>query len=419
MVHQTPFETDRSGDPPESPPQFERSPVFWILPQSSSTVDTDAAEDPAIPTPIDQDDRNNSNVSSVSRNNTSTQIKALGEAPSRFLQNNDEDDEEDDEENNNREMAPQITQSPGKKELQRPFGKFTGVANVVVADSIVQTLTISFCLQILPVFFAGEVDCQTLVDNLIITASRMEDTTGSSDNPVVPDHYFIVEEAWVTVGPSGNGHCSQPHSPHPRLRFFYDRISNSSNWETEFRIQGSVLPKGTAKLSYGRSNQCDSSSLAAEVRPVFIGQGQRKDFEWRYKPASVSSKTHIEFSTTSPPNHTIKYTMDRNNPVDALPNYLRVRVRVIFRAPRRVRRISSKFPAKLRFFRDREIRHISMTIEADIGLDGVDYYEFPTATKSGCEMAIDVDASQGLLGQCGKAAGVVQSKLNSYKERAT
>ena len=218
------------------------------------------------------------------------------------------------------------------------------------------------------------------------------------------------------MGPS-DGQCTGPHSVHPRARYFLNKLTDTTNWQAGIGFQGAAAPSANASLTYGKSMQNEFPAVSVEVTPISIGNGQMQDFEWRYRASSSSSQTHMEFSTSNPPIHKSTYTIDHEDTGPLLPNNFKISVRAVFRAQRKIRRVNSSFPAKFRFFRDRQLRHLTMTLGAAIGPDGLDHYEFPTKQKFGCKLAIKVDASQGLLGNMGKANGVVQSKLDSYSQK--
>lgn len=171
----------------------------------------------------------------------------------------------------------------------------------------------------------------------------MEHTGDLTPGYVVPEHYFVTEEVWITVGPSA-GQCNGPHSAYPRLRHFYDKLIDSTKWQAEIGVEGSVAPKGVARMTYGKSNQNEFPPVSVEIKPVSIGNGRMQDFEWRYKAVSSSSETHMEFSTSNPAVHRITYTIDCDD-IAALPNNFKVSIRAVFRADRKARRVSSSLPS--------------------------------------------------------------------------
>jgi hypothetical protein len=71
-------------------------------------------------------------------------------------------------------------------------------------------------------------------------------------------------------------------------------------------------------------------------------------------------------------------------------------------------------PAALRFFRDVSARHITMMLEARIGREGSDYFEFPGKSKKGSMLSLDMSFTRGKIGHGNpslKSTGVVQSNL--------
>ena len=94
-------------------------------------------------------------------------------------------------------MSDRICQSVARVPLypKMTLGHLPGLPTFLIADSIVQRLVISFGLQIKPSYGQRSVDCRIRLDQLFITASRMGSTQDSGIESVVPDHYFVVEEA--------------------------------------------------------------------------------------------------------------------------------------------------------------------------------------------------------------------------------
>ena len=59
-------------------------------------------------------------------------------------------------------------------------------------------------------------------------------------------------------------------------------------------------------------------------------------------------------------------------------------------------------------------QHLTMILEARIGSEGLDYFEFPGSTKKGSQLSMDTNFMSGKIGQGNarlSSIGVVKSNL--------
>ena len=204
-----------------------------------------------------------------------------------------------------------------------------------------------------------------------------------------------------------------PRAPQPHMRYFYDRLSDSSSWHGGITLGAPTKTSGT--VSYTASKLIGRPAITAEVNPLRIGAGNGQDFEWLYKTKIGSSDTHVEFSSSSPPTHHVTYRLGADGPS---PEDMRLRVKAVFRQCGKLTRSQShlSLPLYVRSMFDRKFRHIEMELEARVGKEGEDRFQFPAPNKSGCRLVLGMNIGQGKVwrGNPGKIdAGVVKSKLES------
>jgi len=304
-----------------------------------------------------------------------------------------------------RQSSSSVTIRSPSQEFEGRYEMFSGVARVLIADSIEQQLYISFGLQITPLQVTKPVDCRVALNNVIIGASKMEDLKEEDGREL--EHYFVTKQGWLTVGPR-DGQCSAAHSILPRKRYFYNNITDSTNWQVNAGLQISKPPV-TGNIIYGKSTQKQLPTAVVEVELIKSGSGRRQDYEWCYRPKSSSTSTHMEFSSTSPPTHTATYTVGRNA---TTPKTFRVGVKAIYQRQGKLRRLLSTLSARMRFMEDVQLRHFIMELNVTIGNEE-DYCRFPTPAKGGCDLIMEVDACKGRIDPAMLEAGVVKSSLVS------
>ena len=212
----------------------ERAEVLWIeaRPVSIQTTENNtqsAASSPQTDSDLQTDNANPSAISS--------QEETLSGSPENSPPHDDGNESGNDEDGDKRKLRPTDVPSDAVKMVKK-FGIFTGVANVIVTDSTLQRLTISFGLQINPSHDADTdaMACRIYLDKFFISASRMEHTSNTKICRVVPDHYFVTEEAWVIAGPSA-GECTGPYDVHPRTRDFHEEVDSVNQLASRSRFK--------------------------------------------------------------------------------------------------------------------------------------------------------------------------------------
>jgi hypothetical protein len=283
---------------------------------------------------------------------------------------------------------------------------FSGLGKVQLPGSIEQQLFISFALRISASEEAKRsgVDCKVALDRVVVGASEMEDL---EDADTEFDHYFIVKEARISVGPS-DGECSAPHSVVPRERYFILKYRESNNWQAGAYAEISGTPAITPNISVGGSKQKDRPSAIVEIEGFKCGGGPRQSYSWRYRPKSDSAKTHIEFSTTNPPTHSVSFTVPQNQ---KNPNALRIKAKAIYERKGLFRRLATAVSARLRLKQDVNLRHFAMELAVTIGSQA-DYCCFPVPKKKkGVFLVMEVDAQTGVIEPVTETDGAVISTL--------
>jgi hypothetical protein len=305
--------------------------------------------------------------------------------------------------------AATTTSNLPNEEGKEQYEMFSGKATVQLPGSIEQELYISFDLQISPSERRGrDVDCKIALDRVVVGASSMEDR-GEDEMDVDLDHYFIVKECRISVGPL-DGDCSAPHSVAPRERSFIDKYTKQRNWQAGITMAASQTPGVTPTVSYGQSKQTEQPSVVVEIEGFNCGGGPRQSYRWRYRPKSQSAKTHMEFSSTNPPTHTVSFTVPR---IQNNPKALRIRAKAIYERKGPFRRVASGMLAKLGFKQDVQLRHFAMELEAKIGTE-VDYCRFPVdQLKGGAYLVMKVDARSGTVEPDDETSPFVSAILNT------
>ena len=298
------------------------------------------------------------------------------------------------------------------KPEEKGFGTFTGISRLQLYDTYQQILKICFDLQIDPSHcINGPVDCRVTLDEVSVSASRVESSQTAVRN--CPEHFFVTERVWIIIGPS-KGDSMGPRAPQPRMRYFYQSLSESSSWQGGITVGAPTKIAGT--VSYAASKLTERSAIAVEVNPIRIGAGIGQDFEWVYKTRTGSSDTHVEFSSSNPPVHHVTYRLGADAPS---PEDMRLRVKALFRQCGKITRSQSRLslPLYVRSVFDRKFRHIELELEVRVGKEGDDNFQFPASNKSGCHLVMDMNIDKGKIwqGDPGKTdVGVIKSKLESF-----
>jgi hypothetical protein len=161
-------------------------------------------------------------------------------------------------------------------------------------------------------------------------------------------------------------------------------------------------------MSFGSSKQKEHPSSTVEIEGFECGGGPRQSYRWCYRPKSKSAETHMEFSSTNPPTHTVSFTVPRNK---KNPTTFRIRTRAVYQRKGIFRRLAAMTSARLRLKQDVQLLHFTMELEAVIGWEA-DYYRFPVAgEKEGAFLTMKVDAQSGVIKPVMEDAGVVKSRL--------
>jgi hypothetical protein len=273
-------------------------------------------------------------------------------------------------------------------------------------------LRVGFDLNIDPVrLLNGSMDYRISLHEVSVTASRMSTISTAVTQPVL-EHLFVTEETWIIVGPS-EGACLGPRAALPHMREFFSRFSDSSSWQGQVTIGAPT--NITGNLSHARTRLTERPPITSEVVPVSFGSGARQDFEWRYQMRPGSTDTLVEFSSSNPPTHHVTYV----RPVNAAsPEDIKVMLKAVFRQRGKLVRFKNygTFPPSLRFFGDRRFRHLVVMLEARIGEEGGDDFQFPGPHKRGSDLAINLNINKGRIwhgNQDELGDRTVRSKLDS------
>ena len=296
------------------------------------------------------------------------------------------------------------------KQSKSKNGRFEGTVDVTLTESIKQRLTVLFDLEIAPTCCYDYTECVVDLKNIVVTASRMEDMQNLEQDSL--PHLFIADKVSIVVGSTGQ-YRSPPESVYPRPRHFVNKIVNTHNTNVEAGVELSANPKGTIKAVYGESYAKELPPVAVEVNPLFFGSGRRGDHVWIYAPRDFSTATRMEFSKDNPPTHKAVYRLCDQ---DDWPTDLKASIKAVFFRQGKLRRAESSLPAKIRFLGDRKTRHILLTMEARIGSEAGDLFEFPTEKKTGCKLWMGIDMTKSKLSEAKpelRSTGVVLSRLES------
>ena len=215
---------------------------------------------------------------------------------------------------------------------------------------------------------------------------------------------------WIVIGATGGTGCSGPHHLKPRREFFTNKVADTSNWQAKLGVEAAINPKGTGEIAWGESTQTEHPAITVEVQPGRFQKGLPLHFEWEYHTSSFSASTLMEFSTTNQLAHSGSYTLNRTG---STPDDLKVMVKAIFRKQGTLPRTKSSLPPRIRFFQDRRMRHLVMGLEARVGVEGSDYFQFPTAKKEGCELWMEMDVGTGKI--CQRTPGMSNAGVVKYE----
>jgi hypothetical protein len=406
-----PLEFHETGDRPSESSQ-------WL-----STIDTtvqqttlEVASDAAPPASSENSEGGNPNSSQTSQGNEGAGSQGIKPDTSKGYRGTDGHDEQDDDEPGGRDHTnSSLTET--KPVNIRNFGTFMGLVRLSTDKHIKQELEIRFDLQILPEAHSDSplVNCNVALHKLVVSASRMyidSELTAHSDGSTKP--YFVLDEICIIVGPS----CGQflgPSEVNPLPSHFLERQILSTNTKGEFSFEASATPKAVFKGGMGSSKTSELPPISLAVTPISIGLGARKDSRWHYKVGQVS-ETLLEMSSKNPPIHNTMYEIPVASPGEELnlPDNFKIMVQARYRRKGRLVREKSSFPSRFRFTRDVAAQHLTMILEARIGSEGLDYFEFPGSTKKGSQLSMDMNFMSGKIGQGNarlSSIGVVESNL--------
>jgi hypothetical protein len=264
---------------------------------------------------------------------------------------------------------------------------------------------LSFGLSIEPSVGAGFADCKLILNPIVVRASAS--FNGGDDDGVEPlqdnpkSHFYVTECAAITIGPS-EGRCDPAAYVYPLEQYFAERKTVSSKHQYDISLEASANPKGTLKASRGDGKSIDYDSITIALKPIFIGSAKRHQFQWRYQPFGTND-TSLEFSTKNPPVHEATYRVHSSD----TPKHVIVNVQARFRKKGKLARKESTLRSILRLQNDLQVMHLIAQLEAKIGNEKGDWFLFPSDTKEGCHLGMEVKFSGTKLG-VGKPV-VVQS----------
>jgi hypothetical protein len=304
------------------------------------------------------------------------------------------------------------------EQLEWPkFGTFDGTTRLYVRESLQQELDISFDLRIEPRSAHGTVDCVIWVDNCVTMASCMFSDPLVDDIGTLPGRlppYYVAERISITFSPTGK--CCVPRNCYPLHTDFVQKQTISKTTQVDAGIEISLTPKALVTGTVGKGKSIDQIPASMSIIPRHIGPADRRAFLWDYQ-LTAATETHLELSSTHPPNHKATYPVQRNS--DELKNF-RIKIDVIYRKRGIASRIQSALPASLRFLSDIGWQHIVTTLEAVVEKEDSDFFQFPGKNKKGSTLELDLKFTGGSLGQgqlTKLTEGNVTTRLNNMSIR--
>lgn len=301
-----------------------------------------------------------------------------------------------------------ITTRP-KSSTTRKSGTFIGRPQLTTPDSMKQDLGIRFDLQILPKSSDSQcLPCTISIDKLSVDASRTSEGSNCTDfGDDSSEPWFVVHEVLVTVGPSDGAGCDGPSLYRPQTTDFLIGRTISTSSQAEINVELSAPPKFTISGTCGKSTSTNLTPTAIELNPASIGPGRNlKEWRWKYK-VGKESETHAGL-----PTHEATYDVDLDSEPDRYPDHFKVMIQVKYRRQGRIR-----CPKSLLFF---ERQHILMVLETHIKRDGLDFYEFPGATKRGSTLSMEIQVNGSMFADDKprlSSTGLVQSTLGGVPLR--
>jgi hypothetical protein len=254
---------------------------------------------------------------------------------------------------------------------------------------------LSFGLSIEPSIGYGFADCKLVLNPIVVRASASfnDDDDGFEaphDDP--KNHFYVTEHAAITIGPS-QGRCDPAAYVHPLEQYFAERKTVSSNHQYDISFEASANPKGTLKASRAGGKSIDYGSITIALKPIFIGSAKRHQFQWCYQPFGTNG-TSLEFSTENPPVHKATYRVYSSD----TPKHVVVNVQARFRKKGKLARQKSTMRSIFRLQKDLQVMHFIAQLEARIGNEGDDWFLFPSETKEGCHLPMEVKFNGTRLG---------------------
>jgi len=321
----------------------------------------------------------------------------------------DDDDDDDQSEDSIRVSGP--TDIPA-------FDTFAGTTHLRL-NKLRQDLDISFDLRIQPTRKSGVVDCAISIDNCVVRAGDMYDDPPTTDwqDPQLP--CYVSQRTTITFSPSGN--CRVAKNAYPLWPNYAERNTINIGKRVEGNIEASANPKAGFKIGASKNQIVDQIPATLAITPRKIGSGSRRDFRWDYA-VTRQAETYLELSSDHPPMHRATFPVEVDSDT---PSNLKVRVDVVYSKRHIESRSIWPGSALIGFLTDVGVKHIVMTVEATICKENGDYFKFPSETKRGCVMEMDLEFQgrkfghgpplQRSVGE-GGTARLLHSKSNGKKK---
>lgn len=315
------------------------------------------------------------------------------------------ENEQEPENSETDEVPEEDPREPTKPATMRKGGTFWGKTNLYIEDggarSRLHELDISFDLEIQPTRFNnGDVDCHISLHRVVVKVSPViqgPNMTIEREDPTLL--YLRNSRVSIAMGPNG-GSCMDI-AQWPLAPSFLERCTSSRTVANQLSVELAAKPKVAWKGGIERMSTEDLLPLMSGVKPEYIGCGPTTgDVRWVYNVLNPF-QTRLELSERIGSIHEATLRFNDTNDAD-VPTTFAVAVDAIYKpeAGFRWKRFQSILRPKARFFGDVRIAHVKMILKADIGQKDGDWFAFPTDSKSGCNLSMDLVflSSQGLCG---------------------
>jgi hypothetical protein len=299
---------------------------------------------------------------------------------------------------------PEVNQ----KQFSGEFSAFTGTATVDLPSNMMQELSITFSLQIVPNQTSNDPSCRINLDNVIVGASKMQDKDNKETDL---NQLYEISQVWIRIGQSG-GKCAPPRGM-PRYRDNFLKITDTTTLGAN--LSGSISPLNPGLkpgVSVGKSRSGDRPTTVVEYEGKKCGIGRPGSWEWEYLPKCASTRSQIEFARDcGDPVHTVSFTVHD----DGAPNEIEVRVKACFERPATIKTALRGHAAAFSQFQltqEIQLRHIKLALEAKVGTKE-DWCLFPVhKQKKGTFLKMDINATSGTFTHP-ETTGVVSSSFQN------